>query len=86
MSACLFVDSDTNLRAYLQFSPAGDSAATWCTTEEYRSTDAGATWYRHNILQGMTYRGLLNHIKNGADGYRVLCASSETDPHDIWIY
>ena len=32
------------------------------------------------------HRGLLNHIKNGTDGYRILAASSETDPHDIWIY
>ena len=86
VSACLIVDSDTNLRAYLQFSPPGDSAATWSTTEEYRSTNAGATWAFYQTLQGMTYRGLLNHIKNGTDGYRILAASSETDPHDIWIY
>ncbi|HQM07378.1 MAG TPA: BNR-4 repeat-containing protein [Bacilli bacterium] len=86
VSACLIVDSDTNLRAYLQFSPPGDSAATWSTTEEYRSTDTGATWAFYQTLQGMTYRGLLNHIKNGTDGYRILAASSETDPHDIWIY
>lgn len=86
VSACLFVNSDTSLTAYLQFSPAGDTNATWSTTEEWRSNDAGATWYFYQTLQGMTYRGLLNHIKNGADGYRVLCASSETDPHDIWIY
>ena len=47
---------------------------------------AGATWAFYQTLQGMTYRGLLNHIKNGTDGYRILAASSETDPHDIWIY
>ena len=51
VSACLIVDSDTNLRAYLQFSPPGDSAATWSTTEEYRSTDAGVTWSFYQTLQ-----------------------------------
>jgi hypothetical protein len=34
----------------------------------------------------MTYRGFINHVKNGFDGCRILGASSETDPHDIWVH
>jgi len=48
--------------------------------------DAGATWSFYQTLQGMTYRGFINHVKNGFDGCRILGASSETDPHDIWVH
>ena len=82
----MIVESDTNLRVYLQFSPVGDTNATWSTTEEYRSVDAGATWSFYQTLRGMTYRGFINHVKNGFDGCRILGASSETDPHDIWVH
>lgn len=86
VAGCLVLNSDTNLRAYLQFSPVGDTGAIRCALKEYRSYDAGATWSFHNLIQRYSYRGCLNHVVNGADGYLILGASSENDEHDIWIH
>lgn len=84
--ANLVILADNDFRVYLNYSPAGDTNAVHADLREYRSTDGGSTWTRHNVICGDMYRGCLNNIVNGIEGCRFMFTGSENSGLDVCIF